>query len=97
MFKSLDNNKNKSVDAEELEHGLRNFGINLNNEQVGVLVKFFDKDGSGNINFNEFLSAIRGQLNDVRTSYIRAAYSKLDVNQDGLVKLDDIAKIYDVS
>ena len=59
MFKSLDNNKNKSLDAEELEHGLRDFGINLNTEQVGVLVKFFDKDGSGSINFNEFLSAIR--------------------------------------
>jgi hypothetical protein len=59
MFKSLDNNKNKSIDAEELESGLRDFGINLNTEQITVLVKFFDKDGSGNINFNEFLSAIR--------------------------------------
>ena len=59
MFKSMDNNKNKSLDAEELESGLRDFGINLNSEQVGVLVKYFDKDGSGNINFNEFLSAIR--------------------------------------
>ena len=59
MFKSLDNNKNKSLDAEELESGLRDYGINLNNEQIGVLVKYFDKDGSGTINFNEFLSAIR--------------------------------------
>jgi len=33
----------------------------------------------------------------VRTSYIRQAYQKLDVNKDGLVKLDDVAKIYDVS
>lgn len=59
MFKSLDNNKNRSLDAEELESGLRDYGINLNSEQIRVLVKFFDKDGSGNINFNEFLSAIR--------------------------------------
>lgn len=59
MFKSLDNNKNKSLDADELENGLRDFGINLNTEQVAVLVKFFDKDGSGNVNFNEFLTAIR--------------------------------------
>jgi hypothetical protein len=28
---------------------------------------------------------------------IRKAYEKLDVNKDGLVKLDDIAKLYDVS
>lgn len=59
MFKSLDNNKNKSLDADELDNGLRDFGINLNTEQVAVLVKYFDKDGSGNVNFNEFLVAIR--------------------------------------
>ena len=59
MFKSMDNNRNKTLDAQELEMGLRDFGINLNSEQVAVLVKFFDKDGSGNINFNEFLTAIR--------------------------------------
>jgi Ca2+-binding EF-hand superfamily protein len=36
-------------------------------------------------------------LNEDRLSWIRAAYDKLDVNKDGLVKLDDIAKIFDVS
>ena len=28
---------------------------------------------------------------------VKKAYEKLDVNKDGLVKLDDVAKIYDVS
>jgi hypothetical protein len=28
---------------------------------------------------------------------IKQAYEKLDVNCDGVVKLDDIAKLYDVS
>ena len=36
-------------------------------------------------------------MNEDRLSWIRAAYDKLDVNKDGLVKLDDIAKIFDVS
>ena len=36
-------------------------------------------------------------MNDFRLSFIRKAYDKLDVNSDGLVKLDDIAKLYDVS
>jgi len=60
-------------------------------------MKHFDKDGSKKVNFNEFLSAIRGVLNEERLSYIRQAYDKLDVNKDGQVKLDDIAKLYDVS
>jgi hypothetical protein len=36
-------------------------------------------------------------MNEGRKNVIRMAYNKLDVNKDGLVKLDDIAKIYDVS
>lgn len=36
-------------------------------------------------------------MSDYRMSLIRKAYNKLDVNGDGLVKLDDIAKLFDVS
>jgi calcyphosin len=36
-------------------------------------------------------------LNEARTECIRKAYAKLDVNGDGQVTLDDIAKLYDVS
>ena len=36
-------------------------------------------------------------MNESRKKWIRAAYDKLDVNKDGLVKLDDIAQIYDAS
>lgn len=97
VFKALDNNKNKTLDAEELENGFRDFGINLNTQQVEVLVKHFDRDGSKTISFNEFLQAIRGTMNQSRIEWVKKAYQKLDVNKDGLVKLDDIAKIYDVS
>lgn len=36
-------------------------------------------------------------MNATRKRYIRLAYDKLDVNKDGLVKLDDISQIYDAS
>ena len=38
---------------------MRQMGINLNQEQVSVLLGFFDKDGSGQIDLNEFMVAIR--------------------------------------
>lgn len=61
------------------------------------MVGYFDRDGNKTVSLDEFLRALRGELNDFRKTLIRAAYDKLDVNKDGLVKLDDIAKIYDVS
>lgn len=36
-------------------------------------------------------------MNDFRVNLIRKAYNKLDINGDGLVKLDDIAKLFDAS
>ncbi len=36
-------------------------------------------------------------MNEQRIALIRKAYQKLDENSDGTVKLDDIAKLYDVS
>lgn len=62
-----------------------------------MLLQYFDKDGSNSVNFDEFLVAIRGDLNDFRLSFIKAAYAKLDKNGDGQVKLDDIARTFDVS
>ena len=60
-------------------------------------MQHFDRDGNGSVDFNEFLRALKGDLNAARKRYIKMAYDKLDVNKDGLVKLDDIAKIYDAS
>lgn len=71
VFKAIDNDKSKTLDAAELESGLRDFGINLNSEQIEVLIKHFDKDGSKNVNFNEFLTAIRGNLNEARLGWIK--------------------------
>ena len=97
VFRILDDNRNRQLDKNELMWGLKDFDIHLSDEQVGVLIKHFDRDGSGTVNFDEFLVALRGDLNEFRTSYIKKAYDKLDVNKDGLVTLEDIAKLYDVS
>ena len=97
VFRILDDNRNRQIEKNELMWGLKDFDIHLSEEQVVVLIKHFDRDGNGTINFDEFLVALRGDLNEDRLQYIKGAYDKLDVNKDGLVKLDDIASLYDVS
>jgi Ca2+-binding EF-hand superfamily protein len=97
MFKILDNNGNREIDFNELFWGLKDFGIQMTQEQGDDLLQAFDTDGSGTVNFNEFLRLLRGEINDFRVSYIKKAYQKLDANSDGTVRLDDIAKLYDVS
>lgn len=97
VFRILDDNRNRQIDKHELMWGLKDFDIHLSEEQAAVLLKHFDRDGSGTISFDEMLRALRGELNESRLGWIRKAYNKLDVTKDGKVTLDDIARIYDVS
>ena len=58
----MDNNGNRQLDARELQYGLGDMGISLDEEQLTTVLKFFDRDGSGSVNYDEFLRAIRVYL-----------------------------------
>ena len=91
MFRILDDNRNHKLDKRELCDGLKDYGIHLTDSQADCLFESFDRDQNGQVSFDELLVALRGDLNETRLSWIKAAYNKLDKNGDGLVKLDDIA------
>jgi hypothetical protein len=55
------------------------------------VLNHFDRDGNGQVDFNEFLKTLRGQLSDARKKVIHGAFDKLDVTKDGKVKLEDTA------
>jgi len=97
VFRILDDNKNRQIDMQELMWGLKDYGIHLNEGQATSLLSLLDTDKSGSVNFDEFIRALRGDLSPARIACIRQAYDKLDVNHDGSVTLDDVAKLYDVS
>ena len=47
------------MELNDFKWGLKNYGLKYNNEEVLELFKFFDKDSSGSIDFNEFMTAFR--------------------------------------
>ena len=54
-FAKYDLDKNGSIDAKELGVVLRNLGRNPTDEELDAYIKDADKDGSGVIEFKEFL------------------------------------------
>lgn len=60
-------------------------------------MKHFDTNRDGKISFDEFLRAVRGELNPHRLKFVKMAYAKLDKNGDGTVTLADLRDTYDVS
>lgn len=97
IFKILDNDGGRKLDVHEFQDGLIDYGIHITEEQAQLCLKKFDRNKDGQVDFDEFLRYLKGDINSFREGFIRQAYNKLDINGDGSVTLDDIAKIYDAS
>jgi calcyphosin len=96
-FRALDSyDGNKKVDSQEFNVGLRENGVDLTQEESDALLAFFDKDGDGCINFDEFLVGIRGQLNERREAIVMKAFLKFDKNCSGEITVEDLADVYRV-
>ena len=65
-FKIADDNGNKTLDVHEFKKVMHDFRIGMNEKQVASVYKIFDRDGSGEITYDEFLRTIRGELNQPR-------------------------------
>lgn len=97
IFKAMDDNGNRKLELDDFRWGFIDYGFNLSKEEAVEIMKRFDTNNDGVIDFDEFLKFLKGDLNENRLKWIRCAYDKLDVNQDGQVKLDDVAQLYDAS
>jgi Ca2+-binding EF-hand superfamily protein len=97
MFRAIDRDRNKSVDPTEFKYAMRDYGIPISDDEVSAVVKYFDSNRDGKISFDEFLRAVRGDLNERRLEMVHMAYNVLDKSGDGLVTIEDIMQAYDAS
>lgn len=97
IFKAMDDNGNRTLDLDDFRWGFIDYGFNLSKEEAAEIMKRFDRNNDGVIDYDEFLRFIRGDINEARKALIQAAYNKLDATGDGLVKLEDVAQLYDAS
>jgi Ca2+-binding EF-hand superfamily protein len=65
QFNTL-NNPRQLLSQQQFDDGLAKLGINLTTEEFQGLVKLLDVDGNGQVDFQEFLTGIRGKLSSRR-------------------------------
>jgi len=97
VFKAMDTDGNRRVDAQEFFVGLNECGCELLKEETDCLLQHFDTDGDGNVNFDEFLVGIRGSLNEARQAAVNDAFSKFDVDGSGYICAADLRECYNVA
>lgn len=86
-FKEIDEDNSGALSLPEFKKGMREFGIELDDQDLRMMFQYFDKDDSKSIEYSEFLEGIRKPLNERRSKLINLVYSTLDKKNEGAVSL----------
>mgnify|MGYP001234231866 CR=1 FL=1 len=97
VFHTYDSAGARRVDAQEFFVGLCDQGAKLSKEEAECLLACLDTNGDGNVNYDNFLCAMRGELNATRKGVTEAAFAKFDATGCGMVKSSDLKVVMDVS
>ena len=58
------------------------------------MFRAFDRDQSGEIDYDEFVRGVRGPMNTFRQKIVKAAFNKLDADGSGVIDINDIKGVY---
>ena len=86
-----------TVPLVDLVYGLKDFKVILSDDEVNMIFGYFDSDGDGSINFDEFLLGLTGPLNERRKKLVMQAFKLMDKTGDGQVTVEDLSGVYNVS
>ncbi|XP_062914436.1 calcyphosin-2 isoform X2 [Mobula hypostoma] len=78
----------------ELKQALKEFHLELPNEDFESIWLLLDQDCEGKVDYNLFIQATIGEMNEFRKAFVRKAYMKLDPNKTGSISVNDISKFY---
>ena len=90
VFNTYDSAGCRRVDAQEFFVGINDCGVSLSKEETQQLLAILDTNGDGNVNYDMFLNAIRGELSKERADVVHAAFVKFDIEGTCKLKASDL-------
>ena len=97
VLRRMDSNGDRKLSLTEFVDGVRDFGLQLREEDLARLFQYFDRDKSKTISVTEFLRGVRPGMPAQRKDLVMTAFRLLDDQGDGRVTLSDLRRFYDVS
>jgi len=94
VFKLADFNGNKKLDPDEFEEALSFAGVFLSASELNTLFKEYDRDGDGNIGYEEFIKGLAPDLAGPRLAAVKSAFQQIDADGSGTLTVSDIADVY---
>ena len=93
-FMIADENDSKTLSLPEFIKFCHDYRIPIVGKDINVLFQEFDKDKSGEINYEEFVYAFVGEMNERRKRLIGILFESFDKNKTGFIDLDEVRNSY---
>ncbi len=93
-FMLIDENGDKKISFKEFEKMFKRYRFNISQIEINNLFNYFDKDGSGFIDYGEFIGGILGDLNEFRKGILKQVFEKLDKNETGFITVGQLREAY---
>lgn len=94
IFKVMDDNNSGGLDIQEFWKALSDFRLPVSPDECRELFTLFDYDDSGEIDYNELLVKVVGEMNAFRKGMVMKAFKKLDKDGSGVIDINDIRGVY---
>jgi len=96
VFRHMDDDGSKALNREEFFQGVKDFGLDVSNDEINEMFDAFDEDGTGSVNMTEFILKLRPPMSQRRLDIIDQAFAKMDKTGDGVITLEDVKNVYSV-
>lgn len=91
VFTELDINGDGTLDKEELMAGFKKFyGADFNEAEVDALLEMGDKDGSGTLDYSEFVMVANNRSKFVQAERMEQVFNAMDVDGNAKVSVDEM-------
>jgi len=92
LFMEMDTNKDGTVSLSELKKGMEKSGVKLPKNLQQLMVEC-DLDGSGVLDYTEFLAAVMGRQQYHQKDIVWAAFKRFDSDNSGFIDRSELANV----
>ena len=93
-FMLVDESGEKKIAFNEFEKMFKRYRFNLSQIEINNLFNYYDKDGSGFIDYGEFVKEIVGELSQFRKDVLKQVFEKLDKEETGFITVGLLRNTY---
>jgi Ca2+-binding EF-hand superfamily protein len=93
-FELFDTDGNGTIDPNELKSAMKNLGLEAKNHTVYQMISDIDKDGTGDIDFDEFLDLMTVKLGDSDSEQdVRKVFDLFDDDKTGYITIQNLKRV----